>query len=161
MSDGDTSTEGVRSPAMGDTFCSAVSLPTEDDVRKGVKAGRKAAHSWQTRASEWRQRLVKKSSAMWRDRKNSVAQRAQPPVPFVRSLELLPAVEVGVHSHGRSSSATDGADVRDHMRPVAGSETTSPRIEDQAGDNSKEKDKRKPAGLRKVFSRAQLGARGT
>ncbi|KAH9830193.1 uncharacterized protein C8Q71DRAFT_381772 [Rhodofomes roseus] len=145
---------------MGDTFCSFVALPSEDDVQKGVKAGRKAAQGWQTRANEWRQRLVKKSSAIWRDRKNSVVQQPQPPVPLIPSLELLPAVEVGVHPQGRSSDTADTTDSSAPRRPVPGNVAVNARTEGQR-DDDRDKDRRKPMGLRRVFSRAQLGSRGT
>ena len=144
---------------MGDTFCSFVALPSDDDVRKGVKAGRKAAQSWQVRANEWRQRLVKKSSAMWRDRKNSVAQ--PPPVPIVPSLpvELLPAVEVGVGVQG-ANNAADVMDAGGGGQPVAASTASVGRTDEKKVCDDEEKGKKRVGGLRKVFSRAQLSTRG-
>ena len=150
----------TKFPASGDTFCSVVTLPSDDDVRKGVKAGRKAAQGWQVRANEWRQRLVKKSSAIWRDRKNSIAQ--PPPVPVVPSLpgELLPAVDLAVGVQ----NATNAVDVV----VSGGGGRPGPGIMASVGGNGErklsedeERGKKKVVGLRKVFSRAQLSTRGT
>lgn len=144
---------------MGDTFCSFVALPSDDDVRKGVKAGRKAAQSWQVRANEWRQRLVKKSSAMWRDRKNSVAQ--PPPVPVVPNLPvgLLPAADVGVGVEQASHTA-DVVDVVGDGRVESGGVPSPRATQERKNGEVEERNRKKVVGLRKVFSRAQLSTRG-
>lgn len=140
---------------MGDTFCSSVALPSDDDVRKGVKAGRKAAQGWQVRANEWRQRLVKKSSAMWRDRKTSIVPQAQPPpIPPVISspVELLPAAEVGVGV----PKAADAMGAEGIGHPGASSVARTGKVDDMKVCENDERDRKKVSGLRKVFSRAQL-----
>lgn len=148
-----TATEMTKSPEMGDTFCSSVALPSDEDVRKVVKAGRKAAQGWQVRASEWRQRLVKKSSAMWRDRKNSAVQEQIPPIPLATGLpvELLPAAELGMGALKASNADVVGAEGIGH----AGPGRTGKMDELRVCEND-EKDRKKVSGLRKVFSRAQL-----
>ncbi|PCH37301.1 hypothetical protein WOLCODRAFT_140793 [Wolfiporia cocos MD-104 SS10] len=120
-------------PTMGDTFCSFVDLPSEDVLRKGVRASKRAAsQGWQARANEWRQCIVKKSSAIWRDRKGSISSPT--PAPPLPSINLLPELDVD----NVAKVSDNGA------RPTG-------RIKIQMGTSR---------GLRKVFSRAQLTSDG-
>lgn len=127
----------TKRPAMGDTFCSFVDLPSDDTVRKGVRASKRAAgaQGWQARASEWKQRLVKKGSAIFKDRKGQShalpPSPAPPPLPATPT-ELLPPSDVADHEKEQKGKRSLGT-------PKSGGG---------------------PRGLRKVLSRAQLSAGG-
>ncbi|KAF9812909.1 hypothetical protein IEO21_05905 [Rhodonia placenta] len=127
----------IKRPAMGDTFCSFVDLPSDDTVRKGVRASKRAAgaQGWQARASEWKQRLVKKGSAIFKDRKGQShalpPSPAPPPLPATPT-ELLPPSDVADHEKEQKGKRSLGT-------PKSGGG---------------------PRGLRKVLSRAQLSAGG-
>ncbi|CCM07183.1 uncharacterized protein FIBRA_09524 [Fibroporia radiculosa] len=127
--DGDRRCEAKpKGPHMGDTFCSFVDLPSEETVRKGVRASRGTVYGWQARASSWKQRLVRRSSAIWRERKGSTASTV-PPVPPLES--PIAVVAHGKHKSGKEKTEGDSLGCDEHHSEV-------------------------PRGLRKVLSWAQL-----
>ncbi|KZT06629.1 uncharacterized protein LAESUDRAFT_725719 [Laetiporus sulphureus 93-53] len=131
---GEGSDAKVKSPPMGDTFCSFVDLPSEDALQKGVRASKRATQRWQARATEWRQRLVKKSSTIWKDRRG---QQAASPLP-VPPVELLPAADVGMGAGKRVSKGRKAS------------------ISTLAGGEDRQRDTKR--GLRRVLSRAQVSS---